>query len=832
MTAADLSACDREPIHVPGSVQPHGALLALREPDFVVIQASANAASLFGVPSEVLGRPIADILGAQVEIARDANKLPPTGEPVLLRAVRVGGKPLNVVGHRAEGLVVLEFEPAEDGYTLSSLHPIVAQFIAKVQGVPSVAELARLTAAEVRAVTGFDRALVYRFEPDGTGVVVAEDGSGRLPSYQDHRFPAADIPKQARELYRRNRLRLIPDATYTPVPLVPPLNPLTNRHLDLTYSSLRSVSPVHLEYMRNMETAASMSVSVMKDGELWGLISCHHHDPRAVPFEARTACDLIAQVFALQIAAREHAIDYERRVEIKSTLNRLLSNMAQAEDYAAGLLSHPDELLGFVRAAGAAVVTDSRCGLVGLTPSESKVRELASWLFRAVKREVYHTDALGAAFPTAADYADSASGLLAVSVSKLHPTTVIWFRPEVVETIRWGGDPRKLPEPGDVPDRLHPRKSFATWSQTVRGRAVPWLPSEIEGAAELRNAVLGIVLRQAEEMAALNVELQRSNRELEAFSYSVSHDLRAPLRHIVGYAELLKEVAKGKLAPGELKHADTIIESSEYAGKLVDNLLAYSRMGRAAMERVRDRHERAGGRGAEGRVGRVRRPPGAVGGRPASDRDRRPHDDEAGGPKSAGQRAQIHERSRRSAGRDRVCDRRGRARVPGAGQRRRIRHEVPGQAVRGVPAAAPVGGLRGHRDRAGERPPDRRAARRPRLGRGRGQPRRDVLLHAARPGGVTANACARGRSRSSEAWRARPDGQPPTRFCVSNRSLRQIRVAHPPSGLARQASLDRDLPRPRLVAYRRARLRPDTNLGGLTCSSRSSWWRTTRKIWN
>jgi light-regulated signal transduction histidine kinase (bacteriophytochrome) len=586
LTDDALSACDREPIHVPGSVQPHGALLALREPDFAVVQASANAAAFFGVSGDVLGRRVADVLGPGADQAWDAAKLPPTGEPVLLRAIRAGGRALNVVGHRADGAVVLEFEPTEDGQTLASLHPIVAAFIAKVQGVPSVAELARLAAVEVRAVTGFDRALVYRFEPDGTGVVVAEDGSGRLPSYQDHRFPASDIPKQARELYRRNRLRLIPDATYDPVPIVPAVSPVTGRPLDLTYSSLRSVSPVHLEYMRNMETAASMSVSVLKDGALWGLISCHHHDPRAVSFEARTACDLIAQVFALQIAARERAADYERRVEIQSVLTRLLAHMARADDYAAGLLAHPDELLGFVRAAGAAVVTEARCGLAGRTPSEDAVRELAGWLFRDVRREVFGTDALAAEFPPAAAYADVASGLLAVSVSKLHPTAVLWFRPEVVETIRWGGDPRKLPEPGAVPGRLHPRKSFATWAETVRGRAAGWLASEVEGAAELRNAVLGIVLRKAEEMAALNTELQRSNRELEAFSYSVSHDLRAPLRHIVGYAELLKEAARGKLDPRDLKHADTIIESSEYAGKLVDNLLAYSRMGRAAMDRV------------------------------------------------------------------------------------------------------------------------------------------------------------------------------------------------------------------------------------------------------
>ncbi|QEG28726.1 Phytochrome-like protein cph1 [Gemmata obscuriglobus] len=585
----DLNSCDREPIHTPGSIQPHGALLVLSGTSLNILQVSANAPRFFGRPiPELLGSDLRSVLGPeQFEPLGDLGaRLPANGEPVLLRAVRIGNGPaLNAIGHRVGRVVVLELEPGADAPgPPGGLHPVIAGFIAKVQTAPNAADLAQLAAVEVRAVTGFDRALVYRFEPDGTGVVVGEDGNGRLPSYRDHRFPASDIPKQARDLYRRNRLRLIPDVDYAPAELIPALNPVSGGPVDLSHAALRSVSPVHVEYMRNMGTAASMSVSVLRDGALWGLISCHHHAPKVVPFEARTTCDLLAQVLALQVAAREHAADYERRVEIQSVLTRLLAHMARADDYVSGLLAHPADLLGFVRAAGAAVVSDGRTGLVGRTPGEEQVRKLAAWLFREQKREVYHTDALSAAFPPAREYAADASGLLAVSVSKLHPTAVLWFRPEVIETVQWGGDPRKAVEP--TTGRLHPRKSFETWSQTVRDKAVPWLPSEVAGAGELRNAVLGIVLRKAEEMAALNVELQRSNRELEAFSYSVSHDLRAPLRHIVGYAELLKEVARDKLAAGELKYCDTIIESSEYAGKLVDNLLAYSRMGRATLDRT------------------------------------------------------------------------------------------------------------------------------------------------------------------------------------------------------------------------------------------------------
>ncbi len=452
-TADELALCDREPIHLPGSVQPHGALLAVSGPEFRVLQASDNVAAFLGRPAaEAVGRPLTDLLGAEAfDPAREFARVPAAGEPVLVGAVRARGRALNALAHRSDGAVVLELEPtAEGGAAVTALHPIVAGFIARVQGAAEAGELARLAAAEVRRATGFDRALVYRFDPDGTGVVVAEDGTGRLPSYQDHRFPASDIPTQARALYRHNRLRLIPDASYRPARLVPEANPLTGRPLDLSYAALRGVSPVHLEYMRNMGTAASMSVSVLRDGGLWGLVACHHREPWAVPFEARTACDLIAQVFALQVAARERAAD-----AVRAVLTRLLAHMAGAEEFGAGLLARPEDLLGFVAAGGAAVVGADRVGLVGRTPAEGQVRALVAWLFGAVRRDVYHTDWLAGEFPAAAEYAAAASGLLAVSVSERHPTMILWFRPEVVATIQWGGDPRKAVAAGPaggVPD--------------------------------------------------------------------------------------------------------------------------------------------------------------------------------------------------------------------------------------------------------------------------------------------------------------------------------------------------------------------------------------------
>ena len=598
--AADLATCDREPIRVPGTIQPHGLLLVLAPADLSVIQVSANTDQYLGLPHhQVLGRPVDQIFGAALA---ESLRTVPDGhwqarEPILLRTVRLPNRPtpLNAIAHRADGdVIVVELESAtgDEHTAFLNLYPLVRTFVGRMQQAPDVAALCQLAADEVRRVTGFDRCLVYRFDEQWHGTTVAESlEPGAFDPLIGLRFPASDIPAQARELYRLNRIRLIADATYAPVPVLPAANPVTGGPLDMTYAALRSVSPVHVEYMRNMGTAASMSVSILRQGRLWGLISCHHRTPRAPTFDVRSACDFLGQVLAVQLDGRERAAEYDRRTRLREVHGKLLAYMASSDHFAQALVDHAGDLLALTVAAGAAVIAEGRVRLVGQTPPEADVDRIMDWLGREHPGDdVFATDSLAEHLPGAADVAATASGLLAIWISKLHSSYILWFRPEVVRTVTWGGDPRKPVLPAGSPDRLHPRKSFEAWKETVRLRSAAWQPEEREAAADLRNAIVGIVLRKAEELAELTAELERSNRELEAFSYSVSHDLRAPFRHIVGYAELLRDslvthpaTAAEPAASAEARYVDTIIESARYAGTLVDNLLSFSQMGRASL---------------------------------------------------------------------------------------------------------------------------------------------------------------------------------------------------------------------------------------------------------
>ncbi|MFS2019347.1 ATP-binding protein, partial [Massilia sp. CT11-108] len=500
------------------------------------------------------------------------------------------GHHFDVLAHKWDGVTIAEFEAVDraEAADFRHLYPLIGDFLLKVNDATGIEALASLACQHIRSVTGFGRVLVYRFDADGHGHVMAEARDERCHSYMGQHFPASDIPAQARELYRLSRIRLIQDATYVPAPLVPALNPVTGRPNDLSFAALRSVSPVHLQYMRNMNTLASMSVSLMVKGKLWGLVSCHNEEPTPVTFEKRTACEQLGQILALCIESREDAADLQFRLDVRRTMVSMLAGLTQGSDFVENLANVFPDLLRFARASGAAIMVDDRVLTYGDTPEEDDIRALVDWLTLHDHGDVFHSDKLSAQYPPAARIARNASGLLAMPISRIHKHYLLWFRPEWVHTIEWAGNPHgKVPTPGAgsgaTPTQLSPRTSFEAWRETILGTSQPWHQGEIEMALEFRTALLGIALERAEQMAELAEELGRANKELEAFSYSVSHDLRAPLRHIVGFADLLLESAGDEDAQQRQRFLKNIKEAARLAGKLVDDLLSFSQMGRASL---------------------------------------------------------------------------------------------------------------------------------------------------------------------------------------------------------------------------------------------------------
>ncbi|WP_216360343.1 ATP-binding protein [Deinococcus indicus] len=584
----DLTNCDREPIHIPGAAQPHGVMLVLR--DDQAVQVSGNTAQHFGLEvAEVLDGGLERLLEPEVleRVRASLRSEPLDDNPLFLLSAPAGGRGLfDLIAHRRAGLTILEFEAVNTGRPRVDAYAEVKRALNRLNSTSGLAEFTSVLAREVQQLTGFDRVMVYQFGEDGTGTVIAEERRDDLTPFLGLRYPASDIPRQARALYVQNPLRIIADVSYEPAPMFS--RETGSEPLDMSYCVLRSVSPVHIQYLKNMGVGASMSVSLVHGKELWGLIACHHQTPRHLPYDLRSACELLGQVASVQVSARQEQLDQSYRLNLKAAQTQLVERMAEERDLLEALVGSDTNLLQLIHTPGAAVILNGETVLLGVTPPREQIQALQMWLDVHADGDVLHTAALSQEYPPAAAFTAQASGLLAVRLSQSRHDYVMWFRPEELQTVTWGGDPNKPVEVApDGSERLTPRRSFEAWMETVRGRSRPWLPEELAAARALRRAIMSVVLRRMDELGALNdhlersnADLERSNADLDAFAYIASHDLKEPLRGLHNYSVFLLEAYEHQLDEDGAAKLRTLVRLTQRMDALIDSLLLYSRVGR------------------------------------------------------------------------------------------------------------------------------------------------------------------------------------------------------------------------------------------------------------
>lgn len=519
----DLTSLKEPAIHIYSQIQPHGVLFVLAEPQLTILQVSSNTTDVFGIsPEQMLQKPLEEFIDPfQIDkiktgLTEDIDFI----NPAKLWVRKKGDEYLVFDGvfHRSsEGLLILELEPAlaQENIPFLSFYHLARASINKLEETSNLRDFCQVIVQEVRRVTGFDRVMLYKFDRDGHGSVIAEEKLESMEPYLGLHYPESDIPKPARKLFTSNWIRLIPNTHAQSVAIVPAINPVSQQPVDFTNSILRSAAACHIEYLHNMEVGASLTISLMKDQKLWGLIACHHQTPKYVSYELRKACEFLGRMVFSEIAAREDTEDYDYRMRLAYVQSALIDRMSQEENFVDGLIKHQPNLLDLTNARGAAVCFGNNCTTIGETPKAEDLNLLVQWLKNNVDEEVFYTDSLPHIYPDAERFKNVASGLLAIPISKRN--YVLWFRPEVIQTVNWGGDPNhayKLEQSqGDL--RLCPRKSFQLWKETVRLTSLPWKHVEIKAALELRKAIVNIVLRQADELAELATNLERSNAELD-----------------------------------------------------------------------------------------------------------------------------------------------------------------------------------------------------------------------------------------------------------------------------------------------------------------------------
>ena len=538
----DLTNCDREPIHLLGYIQPFGFLIAASKMEWVVERASRNIEEWLGVtPQEIVGRPIESLLGLEVvhAIRGKLQRAIVSDTTERMFAVDLGEHlRCDIAVHLAGDSAVIECERTLDGQPTDTAS-IVSSMMGRLRQTEEERSFFRVAAREMRSLTGFDRVMIYRFGQDGSGEVVAESAQSGLESYLGLHYPASDIPEQARRLYERNWLRIIPDIKATPSPIEPAVTSHTGP-LDLSMSVLRSVSPIHIQYLNNMGVQASMSVSILRDGKLWGLFACHHYEPRRIGFGSRTAAELFGQMFSLLMETRERAAEalYESRAQ--KIHQRLITAMAGEGQQFESIAARLDEVADLLACDGVALWMDERAMLLDRTPNETEFRALVDFLKQRGIADIWARQNLSAEYPAAASFADRAAGALVIPLSRPARDYLVFFRGEFARQVNWAGNPAKPVTVGPLGERLTPRQSFALWKETVRGQSRPWGQVECRIAESLRVSLLEVILRLTD--VTLD-ERQRNQSRQELLIAELNHRVRNILNLIRGVITQSKDAS-------------------------------------------------------------------------------------------------------------------------------------------------------------------------------------------------------------------------------------------------------------------------------------------------
>ena len=564
-----LKVCASEPIHIPGSIQPCGMLFVLEGADHRVIQVSGNVQQWLpqiGI-EDVLNKRLGDIIGEeQAEQIRHII-VERTLMPIQSTIVRIDDMWFDAVAHKAGENIIVELEIVDDKKAVvrDFFYDELRDFAVGLRNATTLPDLFDFVTSKIRDLTGFDRVKLYRFDENWNGEVVGESKAEYMPSYRGLHFPASDIPEQARRLYMTNYIRQIADVNYAPVPIIPAVHPDTDHPLDMSLSVLRSVSPIHVQYLANMGVAASMSVSIIQDGKLWGLVACHHNVSYHVPYRVRMVSEIMGHIFSAQLSSMEGLRDRQEREKRNLIVERLTAGLKTDFNLEELLKGRQTLALSALNATGMAVMTRKRLLRFGETPSEETIRLLADWVHDQTSG-IYNTQEADKVFADVPALAHLKGGFLAAPISTTKKDYIIWFRGSEQQQVNWAGTPEKSSIKTKAGYRLMPRASFELWKETVRHRSKPWTRDDMETAQNIVQVVL-----EGERLSAEHANVAKSE-----FLANMSHELRTPMNAITGIVSLLDRGTG--LDERQRKLLSVLRLSSDSLLNLINDLLDFAKI--------------------------------------------------------------------------------------------------------------------------------------------------------------------------------------------------------------------------------------------------------------
>lgn len=591
----DLTNCDREPIHIPGKIQSHGFLVAVDKQNKKISYASENVKEKTGLEATAIleqgfecflhktGIVLLSVSLQQL-FSFDAETNFDAVNPVL---VEIKGEPHHLIVHASdENTLLFEFEPFDKEKDMD-LHRLIGVSVSRILEGKTIKQILQNAAAQVREIIGYDRVMIYKFWEDGHGEVIAEDKSENLDAFMGLHYPATDIPKQARDLYLTNLTRIITNVhSHTSAIVTHAIEEDGSASpLDLTYSALRAVSPVHIQYLKNMSVTASFSVSLISHNQLWGLIACHNETPKFIDYKAREAAKLLGQILSTSLEYKDDEETKEATQYLRQSVDALAKHLQKDNSLPETFTNNKNLVLKTTTATGVAICFEGDIHTAGNTPGHEEIIGIINWLKENVSSQIFNTENLSQHYAPAHHFSNVASGLLACMLSKEMNEYILWFKPELIKTVDWAGNPQKPVEVNEKDGTfiLTPRHSFSTWREQVKNTSESWSKGEISAVTKLREDVSYIINQKTNQVRQLNEKLKEAYEELDTFSFTISHDLKTPITSIKNYTEIILE-EHSDLDDDIVRMLKRVLKSTDKMSLLIKEVLSYSRISRKEMQ--------------------------------------------------------------------------------------------------------------------------------------------------------------------------------------------------------------------------------------------------------